>query len=58
VVLGNIINDIYALLRDIGANYKMSVPEFDAKFKMFKKMHLKCGEECLHVDVWYKKLLL
>ena len=43
-------------MRTIGVNFKMSPDEFISKFKMFKKMHLKCADECLHIDVWYKKM--
>jgi hypothetical protein len=52
----NQINEIYILIRQIGANFKMSNDEFSARFKMFKKMHLKCNEECIHLDLWYRKM--
>lgn len=45
-------------MRKIGANFKMSESEFIAKFKMFKKMHVKCDQDCPHVDSWYKKIFL
>jgi hypothetical protein len=44
------------LIRTIGANFKMSTDEFSARFKMFKKMHVKCQEDCIHLDLWYKKM--
>jgi len=50
--------EIYELLRKIGANYKMSDNEFISKMKLFKKLHIKCGEECLHVDLFLKKLFV
>ena len=45
-------------MRTIGANFKMSLEEFEAKFKMYKKVHQKCGFECEHLEAWFKQILL
>lgn len=45
-------------MRNIGANFKMSLEEFEAKFKIYKKVHQKCGNNCEHLDIWFKQMFL
>jgi len=50
--------EMYELLRVIGANYKLSDFEFSAKVKYFSKIHESCGEECPHIDLFLKKMIV
>jgi len=36
----------------------MSDSEFVAKVVNFKKMHIKCGDNCPHIDLFYKRLFV
>jgi hypothetical protein len=42
----------------MGANYKMSNGEYEAKIKSFKNLHKKCGDDCNHLDLFYKKMFV
>ena len=45
-------------MRSIGANFKMSDFEFSSKIKYFKKVHENCGDDCKHIDLFLKKIIV
>ena len=55
---GEVFVALYDIIRKLGCNYKMSEAEFISKITSHKKLHFKCGEECTHYELFYKKMIV
>jgi hypothetical protein len=36
----------------------MSDNEFVSKVQLFKKQHILCGDDCSHIDLFYKRMFV